>query len=82
MHIQTANVMLLLSATMVVSSRYDDRGEYEASGDVCNVDGSTCPENKCCRDEICKQDGHGLICCNDPDDNPVECANCPKCSKY
>ena len=93
MHLLT-NMVLMLSATMIVtlgieeileilkSSLEDPRDENEGSGDVCNVDGSTCPDEKCCREDICKTDGHGLICCNDPDDNPVECANCPKCSKY
>ena len=26
--------------------------EIEGSGEVCNVEGSTCPEDNCCRKEI------------------------------
>ena len=49
-------------------------------GDVCNVDGSTCPDDKCCREAECTKDGGELTCCEDPSSDPT-CANCPKCGK-
>ena len=56
------------------------------SGDVCNVDGSTCPQNKCCRDTKCETDAPELKCCDDPtiepDKSNPECSNCPKCGKH
>ena len=57
----------------------------EGSGDdfsgVCNSEGSACPENTCCRQEQCDKEGNGLSCCEDPDSDPVGCANCPKCGR-
>ena len=59
--------------------------EQEGSGEVCNVEGSTCPDDKCCRDELCgkEKDSEGLKCCDnptiDPDRSNPQCANCPKC---
>ena len=61
-------------------------GVPEGSGEgVCTVEGSTCPNDKCCREEKCKEEGLQLRCCNDPerdtDQLNTECSNCPKCSK-
>ena len=62
--------------------------DVEGSGEVCNVEGSTCPPDKCCRDTKCGKDkeSEGLKCCDDPTKDPdrsnPECANCPKCGKY
>ena len=70
-------VMLLLNASRVISFDF----EVEGSGEVCDVEGSTCPENTCCRTELCKKDGNGLQCCKNPDENPVECAKCPMCGE-
>ena len=69
--------VLLLTASKVIS--YDL--EMEGSGEVCDVEGSTCPEDKCCRKEICEKGGSGLICCENPDEKPVECAKCPMCGE-
>ena len=59
--------------------------EPEGSGDVCNVDGPTCPNDKCCRESNCLKDSPELKCCNDPSKDPdrsnPECSNCPKCGK-
>ena len=52
--------------------------EEEGSGDVCNVDGSTCPEDKCCRQDACEKGGGESHCCTDPSSDP-SCANCPTC---
>ena len=60
----------------------DGSGDVAGSGEVCNVEGSTCPEYTCCREEICKQDGHGLKCCKSPEEDPTNCANCPECGMY
>ena len=69
----------------------------EGSGEVCNVDGSTCPFDKCCLDTQCGVEGGDYNCCEDPKYPGMEfskyvvseeglrkkCANCPKCSsKY
>ena len=56
-------------------------GSGDVSNDVCNYEGSTCPENICCRQELCDKEGNGIRCCEDPDTDPVGCANCPKCGE-
>ena len=56
-------------------------GSGDDSNDVCNFEGSTCPENICCRQELCDKEGNGVRCCEDPDTDPVGCANCPKCGE-
>ena len=57
-------------------------GSGDASNEVCNFEGSTCPEDICCRQELCDKEGNGVSCCEDPDTDPVGCANCPKCGEY
>lgn len=73
---------LMLSLDLVLAQNND--GD-EGSGDVCNVDGSTCPNDKCCRQSKCTTEAPELKCCDDPSKDPdrsnPECSNCPLCSK-
>lgn len=52
--------------------------EPEGSGDVCQVDGSTCPDEKCCRSETCLKEAPSLQCCDDPS-SENSCSPCPTC---
>ena len=54
----------------------------EGSGDVCTVEGSTCPdpENTCCRDEKCQMEGGQVKCCSDPFSDDT-CSPCSECGK-
>ena len=69
--------VLLLTVSNVLAFEL----EIEGSGEVCNVQGSTCPEDNCCRKEICEKHGKGILCCENPHDNSVECATCPMCGE-
>ena len=84
-------IVILLFAALSVSA-VDVEDFQEGSGDICNYEeGSTCPSNRCCREEICQHtnldgsgngldgSGNGFKCCDSPEENPLECANCPKC---
>ena len=56
----------LLFLCVMVSVHCSRATDKEGSGEVCNVEGSTCPEDKCCRDAECgkDKDTEGLKCCN------------------
>ena len=77
MYVQT----LLYLSVLAVCIATNNAEEIEGSGDVCNVDGSTCPDDKCCRQSKCDADSPELHCCESGDSDPT-CANCPTCSKY
>ena len=78
------NLVIAILGVILVAFAF---ASEEGSSEVCNVEGSTCPSNKCCRDEICgkEKDSEGLKCCGnptiDPDRSNPQCANCPKCSE-
>ena len=78
---------IVIFMCVIASIDFARATDLEGSGEVCNVEGSTCPNDKCCRDTECgkNKDSEGLKCCNDPTRDPErsnpECANCPKCSK-
>ena len=88
-------VFMLITMVAVVSSETtvepegsgdpDGSGDPVGSGDVCNVDGSTCPSDKCCRQDVCTNEGGELRCCKDPtiepDKSDPTCSNCPKCGR-
>ena len=69
---------LLLLVNLVCSENVD---YVEGSGDVCNVEGSSCPEGKCCRPDKCKKEASELKCCDDPNSENT-CSPCPTCGKY
>ena len=52
----------------------------EGSGDVCSVEGSTCPEKKCCRPEKCLKDSPNIKCCDEPS-SESNCSPCKTCGK-
>lgn len=55
--------------------------EPEASGD-CDFEGSTCPEDKCCRQDRCNYENNAKICCEKTSEGGLsdsECSRCDKC---
>ena len=73
-------IIIAVLTLVIITKKCNAKSDDEGSGDVCNVDGSTCPEDKCCREAACQKDGGELTCCPDPSSDPT-CANCPKCGK-
>lgn len=77
---------LQLSVAIEIEGFEIDAVEVEGSGEdssgVCNSEGSTCPEDTCCSQAQCDKEGNIVRCCDDPDSDPVGCANCPKCGRF
>ena len=77
-----AILYLICSFDLIIALNAQDN---EGSGEVCNVEGSTCPADKCCKPSKCERDAPTLKCCNDPTEEPdssnPECSNCPLCGK-
>ena len=77
-----AILYLICSTDLIIAQNAEDN---EGSGEVCNAEGSTCPDDKCCRPSKCERDVPTLKCCNDPTKEPdssnPECSNCPLCGK-
>ena len=69
-------VFIVILATVGVNTE-----EYDGAEDICNIEGSTCPAGRCCRDEICEKENKGLICCDDPA-SEATCSDCPKCGNF
>ena len=89
------NLMVWIACLQMVVNIITADSAIEGSGEVCDVEGSTCPEDKCCSDAVCAQEGENYNCCDDPkhpdmdfsqwvvseEGQRMKCANCPKCSK-
>lgn len=72
---------MIFNLALTIFSRILDE-DTEGSGDVCNVEGSTCPDpdNTCCRDEQCQKEGGHSKCCSDPS-SENNCSPCSVCGK-
>ena len=77
-----AMILFLMLQNSVAIEIESLEGSGDDSDDVCNSEGSTCPDETCCRQEQCDKEGNGVRCCADPNEDPVGCANCPKCGEY
>ena len=80
----------IASNSFRVFAQIDQEGSGE-SGEVCNLEGSTCPSDKCCTDSMCENEQYR--CCDIPNgynrqtfvqyiaQQGSDCASCPKCGK-
>ena len=63
----------------------------EGSGEVCDIEASSCPDDKCCSKKKCDEEGKTVKCCPDHVDfahwivnegQPLGCSQCPTCCEY